>query len=141
MESDLGRGGSWCLEDPCLLTLTSPWPRLTTRACWWRPCTGTEAVETSLHCEDTMEAVSISAEGPIVNTTIYTIMSKQPSLNCLIICTLYSVLILSPLKVVTSPPGKEMLLCDTAGDMQGVRSTLLPYLIMRICNLNAGISF
>ena len=70
MESDLGRGGSWCLEDPCLLTLTSPWPRLTTRACWWRPCTGTEAVETSLHCEDTMEAVSISAEGPIVNTTI-----------------------------------------------------------------------
>ena len=35
-----------------------------------------------------MEAVSISAEGPIVNTTIYTIMSKRPSLNCLIIFVL-----------------------------------------------------
>ena len=35
-----------------------------------------------------MEAVSTSAEGPIVNTTIYTIMSKRPSLNCLIIFVL-----------------------------------------------------
>ena len=90
MESDLGRGGSWCLEDPCLRTLTSPWPSLrTTRAWGGRPCTGTEAVETLLHCEDTMEAVSTSAEGPIINTTIQTIMSKQPSLSCLIICTQY----------------------------------------------------
>ena len=43
-----------------------------------------------------MEAVSISAEGPIIRTTVQTIMSKRPSLNCLII------FVLSIIHLVTS---------------------------------------
>ena len=71
IERDFGLAGSWWRE-PDLLTPTSGWCRRGTSGCWgwgrwwprrW-PCRwpgrGTEAVEISLHCDETMDAVSTS---------------------------------------------------------------------------------
>ena len=115
MDSDLGLWGSWCLEDD--LRTTPAWPRMGAGGWGWGPLTwtrlsrrwwGTEAVLTSLHWEDTIEAVSISA---IVRNVLDL---SWPIFHC------------QPLRFASAPE-KEMLDWDCAGDMQGVLSTL-PYL-------------
>ena len=53
IDNDLGLGLSWCLEADLLTSC----PRLVTLDSM---LAGTEAVETSLNWEDTMEAVSMS---------------------------------------------------------------------------------